>query len=139
MIIINSTFRFTGIKNLHRSSKMNAATAIKMLSSPFQQNQSPHSPILSYQSSCFSSEIRFLPALLSSRNLGSGSISICKRTIMINSSGAISSVAMAKMESSFKQEEARIPPAIPLSVSPITKVMFLFHSCIFCVYYLCSL
>ncbi|XP_073278914.1 omega-amidase, chloroplastic-like [Primulina huaijiensis] len=92
-----------------------------MLSSPSHQNHSPHFPICSRQISCFSPEIRFLPALLSSRNLDRGSISICKRTIMTNSSGAISSVAMGKMESSFKPEGARIPPEIPLSIPPITK------------------
>ncbi|XP_073034167.1 omega-amidase, chloroplastic-like [Primulina eburnea] len=92
-----------------------------MLSSPSHQNHSPHFPICSRHRSCFSPEICFLPALLSSRNLDSGSISFCKRTIMTNSSGGISSVAMAKMESSFKPEEARIPPEIPLSIPPITK------------------
>ncbi|XP_073289830.1 omega-amidase, chloroplastic-like isoform X2 [Primulina huaijiensis] len=100
---------------------MDAAAAIKMLSPPSHQIHRTHSLISSPCSSCFSSEIRFHSSLLSFTNLDIRSISICRRTIDINSSGAISSVAMARMESSFKPEEARIPAAIPLSIPPITK------------------
>ncbi|XP_075509652.1 omega-amidase, chloroplastic-like isoform X1 [Primulina tabacum] len=100
---------------------MDAAAAIKMLSPPSHQIHRTHSLISSPRSSCFSSEIRLHSSLLSSTILDIRSISICRRTIDINSSGAISSVAMARMESSFKPEEARIPAAIPLSIPPITK------------------
>ncbi|KZV31984.1 hypothetical protein F511_05094 [Dorcoceras hygrometricum] len=87
--------------------------AIKMLSSPSHHIHTPQSSISSPNSSCFSAEIRFHAALFSPRDL--------KRTICINSGGAISSVAMTTMKSSFKPEEARIPPAIPFSIPPITK------------------